>query len=303
MRHPSWRERLFRIMLVCAVPLSSVGCGSTSGPADRTNRPRDPEELNVALLPDEAAAKVIQDNQGLKEYLTKELGKPIRLHVLTSYAAMIEAVRAGNIDLAYFGPLSYCLARSKCDIDCFAAKTKDGKTTYRSILIANKDAGIREFGDLKGKKMGFGDVASTSSHLMPKHALFKKAGLREKRDYAESFLGKHDVVAINVQAGNIDAGGLNEFIYAGMLERGKIDPGKIVVLGYSEAWPDYPWVYQNDLAPVLRDKIRSAFLNLKDPAVLGPLKADGFAPMTDRDYDVIRSSARELGINLGELEK
>jgi phosphonate transport system substrate-binding protein len=283
--------------------LPGAGCGSMNRTADSTAGPRDPAELNVALLPDEAAAKVIQDNQALKEYLARELGKPIRLHVLTSYAAMIEAVRARNIDLAYFGPLSYCLARSKCDIDCFAAKTKDGKTTYRSILIANKDAGIKDFADVKGKKMGFGDVASTSSHLMPKYTLFKKASLREKRDYTESFLGKHDVVALNVQTGNIDAGGLNEFIYADLVERGKIDPAKIVVLGYSEAWPEYPWVYQNDLAPALRDKIRSAFLELKDPAVLAPLKADGFAAMTDRDYDVVRRAGRELGINLGELEK
>ena len=74
----------------------------------------------------------------MKEYLTKELGKPIRLHVLTNYAAMIEAVRAKNIDLAYFGPLSYCLARSKCDIDCFAAKSKDAG---QAIADKSKEAG------------------------------------------------------------------------------------------------------------------------------------------------------------------
>jgi phosphonate transport system substrate-binding protein len=62
-------------------------------------------------------------------------------------------------------------------------------------------------------------------------------------------------------------------------------------------------VYQNDLVPALREKIRSAFLGLKDREVLEPLKADGFAAMADRDYDVIRTAARELGINLGELEK
>ena len=33
------------------------------------------------------------------------------------------------------------------------------------------------------------------------------------------------------------------------------------------------------------------------------LKADGFAPMVDKDYDPIRRAARKLGINLGELEK
>jgi phosphonate transport system substrate-binding protein len=301
MLHRSWREQFLRSVLLCALPIWGMGCGSTNKTADNSEGPRDPAVLNVAFLPDEAAAKILQDNEGLKDYLTKELGKPIKLHVLTNYAAMVEAVRAKNIDLAYFGPLSYCLAKERCDIDCFAAKTKDGKTTYRSILIANKASGIKDFAGITGKKMGYGDVGSTSSHLMPKYTLFKKAGLREKRDYTESFLGKHDAVAINVQAGNIDAGGLNEFIYEGMVERGKLDTSKIAVLGYSDPWPEYPWTYQNDLAPALRDKIRAAFLNLKDPVVLKPLKADGFAAVTDRDYDIVRTSARELGINLGDL--
>jgi phosphonate transport system substrate-binding protein len=279
--------------------LLAAGCNRGPDEAAAGN----PAELSVALLPDEAAAKVIQDNQELKAYLEKQLGMPIRLHVLMNYAAMIEAVRAKNIDLAYFGPLSYCLAKQRCDIDCFAAKVKDSKTTYRSILIAGKSSGVRALADVKGKKMGFGDVASTSSHLMPKYVLFKKAGLRAKVDYEEAFLGKHDAVAINVQAGNVAAGGLNEFIYAGLVERGKIDPDKVVVLGYSDPWPDYPWVYQNHLSAELRGKIRRAFLELKDPAVLKPLKADGFTAVADSDYDVIRTSAREMGINLGDVEK
>jgi phosphonate transport system substrate-binding protein len=291
-------------LTVMCVAVLAVGCGkSTPEPSETSGGFRDPAELNVALLPDEAAAKIIQDNQGLKDILEKNLGKKVKLHVLTNYAAMIEAVRAKNIDLAYFGPLSYCIAKEKCDITCFAAKLKDGHGTYRSILIANKEAGVNSFADIKGKKFAYGDVASTSSHLMPKYTLFKQANLREKRDYEEVFLGKHDVVAINVQAGNVAAGGLNEFIYTGMIERGKLDPAKIVVLGYSDAWPDYPWVYQNDLKPELREQLRKTFLEMTDAAVLKPLKADGFKAMTDADYDVIRRSAKELDINLGRLEK
>ena len=91
-RHPSRPKRLSWIALFCAIGAASLGCGSTSSPADAKDHARDPAELNVALVPDEAAAKIIQDYQGLKEYLTKELGKPIHLHVLTNYAAMIEAV-------------------------------------------------------------------------------------------------------------------------------------------------------------------------------------------------------------------
>jgi len=285
--------------LLLAVLGLFAGCTGPKEPAAA----RDPQVLNVALLPDEAAAKIIQDNQGLKAYLETRLGKQVKLHVLVNYAAMIEAVRAKNVDLAYFGPLSYCIARDKCDIDCFAAKIKDGQSSYRAVLIANRDSGVKDFAGVAGKKVAFGDVASTSSHLVPKYMLLQKAGLREKRDYQENFLGKHDVVAINVQAGNVDVGGLNEFIYAGLVEHGKIDPARVLVLGYSEPIPDYPWVYQNDLTPELRGQIRAAFLELKDPAVLKPLRADGFGPMADKDYDVIRRSAKELGIHLGELEK
>jgi len=304
MKHPL-PELFARLLLTGAMLLPGIGCSRSDDARDRKDAAgfRDPAELCVALLPDESSAKIIQDNQGLKSYLEQRLGKPVKLHVLTSYAAMIEAVRAKNIDLAYFGPLSYCMAREKCDIDCFAAKVKDGSTTYRSILIANRDAGIKDLAGVKGKKMAFGDVASTSSHLMPKYTLFRKAGLREKQDYQQAFLGKHDVVAINVQSGNVDAGGLNEFIFASLVERGKIDPTRIVVLGYSDAWPDYPWAYQNDLSPSLREQIRQAFLELTDPAVLKPLKADAFRAMADKDYDPIRQAARELGVHLGELEK
>lgn len=71
----------------------------------------DPKTLKVALLPDENAATIIKNNQGLKDYLEAQLGKNVELIVTTDYSSMIEAMRHGRIDLAYFGPLSYVLAR------------------------------------------------------------------------------------------------------------------------------------------------------------------------------------------------
>ncbi len=44
-----------------------------------------PDELKVALLPDEDAATILKNNQGFKEYLEKELGKDIKLVVTTDY--------------------------------------------------------------------------------------------------------------------------------------------------------------------------------------------------------------------------
>jgi phosphonate transport system substrate-binding protein len=262
----------------------------------------EPATLNVALLPDEAAAKVIQDNQALKTYLEEKTGRPVKLHVLTSYAAMIEATRNGMVDLAFFGPLSYCMAKDKAAIEPFAAKLKNGATTYSAVIIAGADSGITKLADIKGKRVAFGDPASTSSHLMPKKHLALN-GLEVGRDYKESFLGKHDVVALNVMRGTVEAGSLSKPIFEALVKKGTIDPAKVKVVSETEQFPEYPWVMQTSLDPTLKTKIRAAFLELKDPAVLTPLKAEGFAAVTDEDYDVIRSAAKILRLDFASLEK
>ena len=141
-----------------------VGCSSqtTTGKSADTN---DPDKLIVALIPDENAATVIQDNQGLKDYLNQKLGKEIELVVTTDYSSMIEAARNDRLDLAYFGPLSYVLAKTKSEIELFAARIKGGPKTYNSCLIGNIEAGVTDFEAIKGKTFAFGDPASTSSRL------------------------------------------------------------------------------------------------------------------------------------------
>ena len=287
-----------RVLALGVAALFLLCCAAVGAVAGAS---RDPQVLRVALLPDENASKVIQDNDGLKVYLEKRLAKKIELYVLTSYAAMIEATRNGRIDLAFFGPLSYCMAKDKAAIEPIAAKIKDGSTTYKSVIIAGMNSGVEKPEDIRGKRMAYGDQASTSSHLIPKGVL-AQSGVKPG-DYQESFLGKHDAVALNVMRGNVDAGGLSKVIFIGLVEKGTIDKTKVKVIAESAPIPEYPWVMQTDLSPALREEIRKAFLELKDPAILKALKADGFASIRDSDYDVIRNAAKILGLDLGSLEK
>ena len=262
----------------------------------------DPDTLKVALLPDESASTIIQNNQGLKTYLEQGLGKRIELVVTTDYSSMIEAMRFKRIDLAYFGPLSYVLAKSRSpEIEPFAALVSGGKPTYTSYLIANVAAGIARPEDVKGKTVGFGDTASTSSHLIPR-ALLKNAGLEAGQDYSFQHLGTHDAVARAVQAGHVQAGGLSKPIFTSLVEKKSIDPAKIKVVAESRPIPNYPWTVRGDLALNLKEKIKAAFLEMRDPAVLKPFKAESFAPITDADYDVLRETAKLLNIDLTKVK-
>lgn len=263
----------------------------------------DPETLRVALLPDESASTVILNNRPLEKYLENRLGKKIELVVTTDYSSMIEAARNKRLELAYFGPLSYVLARSKgASFEPFAALVKDGKTTYSSVIITNPATGITTVKAIKGKTFAFGDQASTSSHLAPKSMLVAQ-GLQARRDYQEVFLGAHDAVAVAVQNMKAQAGGLSRPIFESLLAKGRIERDKVRVIADSKPIPQYPWTLRTDLTPALRARIRAAFLELNDPNVLKPFKGEGFGAIVDRDYNVIRDMAKVLKLDLATFSR
>src|SRR5258708_19743838 len=162
-------------------------------------QPRVLAKLRVALLPDENAATLIQNAQPLKAYLEKELKKDIELIVTTDYSSMIEAMRFGRIEIAYFGPFSYVLAKSKAhEIEPFAVGIERGSPTYNSVVVAQVGGPVASVADIRSKDFGFGDQASTSSHLIPR-ALLLKNGLDAGKDYRPVHLGAHDAVARALQ--------------------------------------------------------------------------------------------------------
>lgn len=261
----------------------------------------DPVKLRVALLPDENASTLIQNAQPFKAYLQKALSKEIELVVTTDYSSMIEAMRFGRIEIAYFGPFSYVLAKSRApEIEPFAVGIDKGQPFYNSIVIAGADSAVEKVADIKGKNMGFGDQASTSSHLIPRAFLLKN-GLEGGKDYRPVHLGTHDGVARAVQNGQVHAGALSKAIFETLVARKTIDKDKVRVVAVTPPIPNYPMVMQGGLAPALKDSIRKAFLELKDRDILKTFRAEGFAPTNDQAYDVLRETAKILNLDLGKM--
>ena len=281
--------------------LASVATGLSlvAGPAfaDKAN----PDKLRIALLPDENAATIIQNAQPLKAYLEGVLKKPVEIIVTTDYSSMIEAMRFGRIEVGYFGPFSYVLAKSKApEIEPFGVGVEKGKPNYQSILIATADGPVKEIADIKGKPFAFGDRASTSSHLAPR-ALLAKQGLIGDADYKVVHLGQHDAVARAVAAGQVPAGALSESIYRILVETKKVDATKLRQIALSDPIPNYPITLQGFLKPELKDAIKRAFLDLKDPAILKLFRVEAIAAATDKDYDVLRDMAKVLQLDIAKL--
>lgn len=61
-------------------------------------------------------------------------------------------MRFGRIEIAYFGPFSYVLAKSKApEIEPFAVGVERGAPTYQSLLIAQAGGPVKSLDDIRGK--------------------------------------------------------------------------------------------------------------------------------------------------------
>jgi phosphonate transport system substrate-binding protein len=281
--------------------LGAVSTVAATGLAWDGARAQNPSRLRVALLPDENASTLIQNAQPLKAYLEKTLKKSIELVVTTDYSSMIEAMRFGRIEIAYFGPFSYVLAKSRApDIEPFAVGIERGQPFYNSIIISQADGPVKVLADIKGKNFGYGDQASTSSHLVPRAFLLRN-GLDGNKDYRVVHLGTHDAVARAVQNGQVQAGALSKAIFENLVARKTVDGAKLHTVAVTPPIPNYPMVMQGKLDPALKDSIRRAFLELKDREILKSFRAEGFAPTDDKAYDVLRETAKILNLDLNKV--
>ena len=93
-------------------------------------------ELVFAVIPEENGAGVMDRYTPFVDYLSKELGVKVTLRVANDYAAIIEGQRAGNIQIAYYGPASFARARlTGVKTDAFAIDVNsDGSKGYYSVF-------------------------------------------------------------------------------------------------------------------------------------------------------------------------
>ena len=79
----------------------------------------------------------------------------------TSYAAVIEAIKAGNTHTAWLPTLSYIIAHAQSGVKPLLIVGRFGTTTYASQIVTKEGSPIKAIADLKGKSFCRPDALST----------------------------------------------------------------------------------------------------------------------------------------------
>lgn len=256
-------------------------------------------EIRFGILPRLSATELYGMFNPLAEYLSKETGEKVSLVIPKDFDAFKAAVKAGQMDLGFANSLIYVQLRKEANVDPLAlsAEVKAG-TRFRGIIIARKDSGIEKLQDLKGKKLVFVEKDSAAGYIF-QMLLLSKAGMDVHKDFTTlPFAKKHDNVSMAVFNKAADAGGIREDDFEKMKD--KVDLSQLKIVGYTDYFPNWPVFAGSKMSKATAEKIKAALLKLKpndagSEKVLGPAKLAGFAPVADKDYDMLRQAAKLVG--------
>ncbi|MBU4076345.1 MAG: phosphonate ABC transporter substrate-binding protein [Euryarchaeota archaeon] len=263
--------------------------------------------LKLGLIPAEDQVKMLKQFQPTVKYLEESTGMKVEAFVATDYTGVVEALKAGKIDVAYLGPFAYILAESQDPtIEPFAVgvRTSSGLTTYKSIIVAGKNSGIKSIADLKANakdiNFAFVDPASTSGHLMPKGYLLSQ-GIDPANFKNLMFAGGHDAVELAIKNGKVQAGADSDVTYGPMVEKGVISKEENIIIWTSDPIPGSPLVYKSTLPESTKEKIRNVFYKMHEAKnaneVLGGYGAiSKYVPASKEDYQPVRQAAVNLGM-------
>lgn len=255
--------------------------------------------LKVSAIPDEAPTELLRKFKPLGAYLEQELGMKVEFVPVADYAAVVEALAADRIDMAWLGGFTFVQARLKTgNAVPLVQREQDAEFTSKFIT---SDPAVKSLQDLKGKTFAFGSVSSTSGSLMPRYFMLQD-GIKPEDFFSRvAYSGAHDATAAWVQAGKADAGVLNASVWQKLVDAGKVDTDKVKVFATTPTYYDYNWTVRGNLDTALQAKIKSAFLAL-DPAkpeqkaILDLQAASRFIETQPANYEGIEEAARAAGL-------
>jgi phosphonate transport system substrate-binding protein len=181
------------------------------------------------------------------------------IRVGQSYGAVVEGMANHLADIAFFGPVSFLQARERGGAELLAVAVEKGESVYYSGLFVRAGSPARRVEDLRGKRVAFGDVNSTSSFAFPA-AMLIDAGLDPARDLGAVLItGSHANSLKALQEGHADAAAASFDSFEKAVRQGAIKGEEVRVLAKSQPIPYPPLAIHPKLPAALKTKLRDAF--------------------------------------------
>jgi len=162
------------------------------------------ETWKIAVTDVEGMERLQLEWGPFKEALETATGESFEFYAVNSRTAAAEALRGETVDFVVSGPAEYVVINKLTNATPLIGL---GRPDYHCAIIVRADSGINTVQDLKGKKIAFGDIGSTSNMLCPMQVL-ADYGIDPINDIEKTHTSRN-IAHEALKAGDVDALGSN----------------------------------------------------------------------------------------------
>lgn len=283
---------------------------ATAGLLTLTSALAAPITVRVGFNPTQNSDQINAAAKAIGSYLEDKFGGTITVQtfVPTDYRGLIEAMRAGKLDFAFYPPDGYVLAHQDAGAQVLLKSVRNGSPFYWSAIVVRKDSGINKLADLEGKNIAWIDPNSAAGYTFPRAALIQ-AGLNPDKFFGKQvYAGKHDAAVLSVFNKSVDAAATfandNKNVSGSWTQYLKPDQAsQLKAIFYTRPIPGDTFSVSPQFDkkyPALTKGIAAAIRSIKDPQsklLMNLYTINYMVNAKDSDYDVVRDTRKVLGLD------
>ena len=215
------KKKTILTSLLCLLAISTglIGCAKQHANSSATKK-----AITMVFYPNESAKNFNASRAEIQHQIEKATGKQVKIQTTTDYNVAIEAITSGKAQLAFMGPEGYVQANNRnhavqplLTLSGASGTLKDA--SYRSYFMVPKDKaadyqknGQYNIDNIKGKKISFVSVSSTSGYMIPVANIKQQFKLKSTDELSQSghffksvlFGNSHQGSAVNLFKGDAD---------------------------------------------------------------------------------------------------
>lgn len=200
-----------------------------------------------------------------KDALEVATGDTFEFFAVNSRTAAAEALRGETVDFVVSGPAEYVVINKLTNAQPIIGL---GRPDYHCAIIVRADSGINTVADLKGKKVAFGDIGSTSNMLCPMQVL-ADYGLDPVNDIEKTHTSRN-IAHEALKNGDVDALGSNAGSWLNVRNKETELPyGFFKMIARSGDLPNDMIMVGSHVPKEAAMKVRDAILANKDSIISG----------------------------------
>jgi phosphate/phosphite/phosphonate ABC transporter binding protein len=254
------------------------------------------------------APKVVTIWEGIKDYLRGQ-GFNADWILYSNYPALVEALVAGQVDIAWNTPLAYLQAKEKLGGQCRVLAMRDSDVGFTTVFITQTDSAIRSLQDLKSKRFAVASRDSSHAAILPLYFLHQN-GIHPDTDLTvlrfDTDVGKHgdtgtseEEVVRAVAHREADAGALGKATWEASVAAGRIDPQQLRIFWTSPGYCHCNFTARADFPAALADRFAQVILAMdyQKPEYKKIMDLEGltrWVPGRTEGYQELEAAAREF---------